>query len=222
MVRRLTIVGVVSLLLLASVLYADEVSSPLPSGDVENSLMVIMDCISASLVTECTDTSIKLPCSAVSMDEVVHLPRRIAYFLADPSEFVEALAPSDSSKGLFTSFLSVLNTATENPMVSAVYVAMATRDYRQGDYLLSGSISFDYPEGATLDEVLTIWSDRVETEKGIEMKVDMKVYGKGLAEPVSLSGTFDMSIDKNGSITVKSADTYTINGYAYMGGEFHM
>ena len=123
MIRRLTFVGVVSLLLLTNVLFADDLQGPLPSGDVRDSLMVMMDCVSASLVTECTDTSITLPCSAVSMDDSVHLPRRIAYFLADPAEFVEALSPADSSKGLFASFLSVLNSATENPMVSAVYVA---------------------------------------------------------------------------------------------------
>ena len=187
-----------------------------------NSLMVMMDCISASLVTECTDSSIKLPCSNVSMDPNVRLPKRIAYFLADPSEYVEALAPNEGYKGFLSSFLSVLNSATENPLISAVYVSMATREYAPGDYLLSGSISFDYPEGATLNEVLAIWSSREDTGKSIGMTVDMKVYGNGLSSPLSLSGNFDMSVDKTGSIIVKSADTYLINGFTYRGGEFRM
>ena len=222
MMRRFTIIGLVSLLLLTNVLYADELADPPSPVDVNNSLMVILDCISASLVTECTDSSIKLPCSNVSMDPNVHLPKRIAYFLADPYEFVSALSPADASNGFFKSFLSVLNTATENPMVSAVYVALTTRDYHQGDYLLSGSISFKYPEGATMEEVLNILSVRENLGKSIEMTVDMNVYGKKLTEPIALNGEFDMSIDKTGTILVKSADTYTINGYAYLGGEFKM
>ncbi len=222
MIRRFTIVGLVSLLLLTNVLYADNPVDPPSTVDVNNSLMVILDCVSASLVTECTDTTIKLPCSNVSMDPNAHLPKRIAYFLADPSEFVNALSPSDSNNGFFSSFLSVLNTATENPMVSAVYVAMTTRDYRQGDFLLSGSIVFKYPEGATMEDILNIWSAREDLGKSINMSLDMKVYGKKLSEPISLSGDFDMSIDKSGTILVKSADTYTINGYAYLGGEFLM
>ena len=222
MIRRFTIVGLVSLLLLTNVLYADELVEKPSTGDVNNSLMVILDCISASLVTECTDTTIKLPCSNVSMDPDVRLPKRIAYFLADPYEFVNALSPADSQNGFFSSFLSVLNTATENPMVSAVYVAMTTRDYHQGDFLLSGSIVFEYPEGATIEEVLNLWSAKEDNGKEINMSLDMKVYGKKLTEPISLSGDFDMSIDKSGTILIKSADTYTINGYAYLGGEFKM
>lgn len=222
MIRRFTIVGVVSLLLLTNVLYADEPIDPPSPVDVNNSLMVILDCISASLVTECTDTTIKLPCSNVSMDQEVLLPKRIAYFLADPYEFANALSPADSSAGFFSSFLSVLNTATENPMVSAVYVAMTTRDYRQGDFLLSGSIVFKYPEGSTLEDILNIWSAREDFGKSINMSLDMNVYGRKLTEPISLSGEFDMSIDKSGTILIKSADTYTINGYAYLGGEFLM
>lgn len=222
MIRRFTIVGVVSLLLLTNVLYADEPIDPPSPVDVNNSLMVILDCISASLVTECTDTTIKLPCSNVSMDQEVHLPKRIAYFLADPYEFANALSPADASAGFFSSFLSVLNTATENPMVSAVYVAMTTRDYRQGDFLLSGSIVFKYPEGSTLEDILNIWSAREDFGKSINMSLDMNVYGRKLTEPISLSGEFDMSIDKSGTILIKSADTYTINGYAYLGGEFLM
>ena len=222
MIRRLTIVGLVSLLLLTNFLYADEVEGPPSTDDIEESLTVIMDCVSASLVTECTDTTIKLPCSNVSMDSMVHLPKRITYFLADPAEFKNAMSPSDSSTSFFASFLSVLNTAIENPMVSAVYLAMSTRGYHQGDYYLSGSITFEYPEGLTLEDILTIWSIKEETDKKIKMVVDMNLYSRKLANPVSISGSFDMSVDKNGSLLVKSADTYTINGYAYKGGEFRM
>ncbi|MBQ9811487.1 MAG: hypothetical protein IJM52_10035, partial [Spirochaetales bacterium] len=72
--------------MLLSCLYAEETELPPTDAEILDSLTVIMDCVSASLVTECTDSDIDLPCSNVSMNQGSMLPRRIAYFLADPSE----------------------------------------------------------------------------------------------------------------------------------------
>lgn len=221
MIRRITIVGLVSLLLL-SCLYAEETELPPTDAEILDSLTVIMDCVSASLVTECTDSDIDLPCSNVSMNQGSMLPRRIAYFLADPSEYVDKLAPADSGGGFFAALLSLLNSATENPLVSAVYVAMSTRDYKEGDFLLSGYISFEYPEGADLDQVLAIWSSRENTGQSIGLSVDMQVYGSKLSRPMYLSGDFSLSVDDTGDIVISSVNVYRINGYAYQGGEFRM
>jgi len=221
MIRRLTIVGLVSLLLISS-LFAEETELPPTDAEVLDSLTVIMDCVSASLVTECTDSDIDLPCSNVSMNQGSKLPRRIAYFLADPSEYVDKLSPSDSNGGFFAALLSLLNSATENPLVSAVYVAMSTRGYREGDFLLSGYISFTYPEGADLDQVLAIWSSRENTGQSIGLSVDMQVYGSKLSRPMYLSGDFSLSVDDTGDIVISSVNVYRINGYAYQGGEFRM
>ena len=221
MIRRLTIVGLVSLLLISS-LFAEETELPPTDAEVLDSLTVIMDCVSASLVTECTDSDIDLPCSNVSMNQGSKLPRRIAYFLADPSEYVDKLSPSDSNGGFFAALLSLLNSATENPLVSAVYVAMSTRGYREGDFLLSGYISFTYPEGADLDQVLAIWSSRENTGQSIGLSVDMQVYGSKLSRPMYLTGDFSLSVDDTGDIVISSVNVYRINGYAYQGGEFRM
>ena len=221
MIRRLTIVGLVSLLLISS-LFAEETELPPTDAEVLDSLTVIMDCVSASLVTECTDSDIDLPCSNVSMNQGSKLPRRIAYFLADPSEYVDKLSPSDSNGGFFAALLSLLNSATENPLVSAVYVAMSTRGYKEGDFLLSGYISFTYPEGADLDQVLAIWSSRENTGQSIGLSVDMQVYGSKLSRPMYLSGDFSLSVDDTGDIVISSVNVYRINGYAYQGGEFRM
>ena len=187
-----------------------------------DSLTVIMDCVSASLVTECTETDIELPCSIVSMDNGSMLPRRIAYFLADPSEYERKLAPSDSNGGFFAALLSLLNGAVENPLVSAVYVAMSTRGYREGDFLLSGYISFSYPDGTDLDQILDIWSSRKSTGESIGLSVDMQVYGSRLTRPMYLNGDFNLAVDDDGDIVISSLGVYRINGYAYQGGEFRM
>ena len=222
MIRRLTIVGLVSLLLFTSSLYAEETEAPPTAEEVSISLTVIMDCISASLVTSCTDSDITLPCSSVSLDYRTQLPQRIAYFLADPAEFTDALAPSDSGYGFFAVLMSLLNTAVEDPLVSAVYVAMSARDYQTGGYLLSGSITFEYPEGATLDDLLAIWSSREDTGQSIAMNVDMQVFGADMVRPLSISGHFDMSVAETGDIVVRSDGIYLINGLHYQNGEFRM
>jgi len=222
MIRRLTIVGLVSLLLLTNSLFAVSEETPPTDEEVSAALNVMLDCVSASLVTSCTDSGITLPCSSVSIEKESRLPLRIAYFLADPSEYVKAMAPSESSGGFFAALMSLLNNVTENPLVSAVYVVMATREYIPGGSLVNGSISFGYPEGATLDDVLAIWSTRAYTDQSIKLRVDMTVIGTSFARPLSLYGLFEMSVDRNGDIVVKSIDVYTINGYGYQNGEFRM
>lgn len=221
MIRRLFAVGMVSLLLL-SCLFAEETELPPTDEEVLDSLTVIMDCVSASLVTECTDTDIKLPCSIVSMVSGSQLPRRIAYFLADPSEYERKLAPAEANGGFFAALLSLLNGVTENPFVSAVYVAMSTRDYSEGDFLLSGYISFSYPDGTDLDQILAIWSSRENTGRSIGLSVDMQVYGSKLKRPMYLNGDFSLAVDDKGDIVISSLGDYRINGYAYHGGEFRM
>ena len=222
MIRRLTIVGLVSLLLFSQGLFAEENETPPTTEEVSVSLTVIMDCISASLVTSCTDTDISLPCSNVSLDYKTQLPLRIAYFLADPAEFTSALAPQDSGYGFFSVLMSLMNTAVEDPLVSAVYVAMSARGYSEGDYLLSGSISFEYPEGTTLDDLLAIWSTRMDTDQSIAINVNMQVLGSDMVRPLSVSGRFNMSVAENGDIVVRSDGTYQINGFYYQSGEFRM
>lgn len=221
MMRRLITIGVVSLLLVTS-LFADDAELPPTDEEVLDSLTVIMDCVSASLVTECTETDISLPCSNVSIIQESNLPARIAYFLADPYEYERKLAPSESGGGFFAALLSLLNGAVENPLVSAVYVAMSTRDYRQGDFLLSGSISFTYPEGADLNQLLAIWSSRENTGQSIGLSVDMQVYGSRLTRPMYLNGDFSLAVDDRGDIVISSLGIYRINGYAYQGGVFRM
>lgn len=220
MIRRLTIVGLVSLLLLPSCLFAEDGEAPPTSEELSQALTVIMDCVSASLVTECTATGIELPCSNVLMDSSTNLPKRISYFLADPSEYVNALAPKESGGGLFASIAMLINGAVENPMASAVYMALASRGYEPYGYFLSGYISFSYTDGVTLDDVLDMWAGHEEPAVRITMGVDMNVYGASMARPISLNGTFEMHVGQEREIVVSSIGVYSINGYGYKNGEF--
>lgn len=219
MVKRLLIIFLIASLA-GSGLFASD-SEPLPtSAEVSQALTVIMDCLSASLVTTCTNSSIKLPNCTVSVSQTSRLPLRIAYFLADPSEYCDALMPASEGNNFLSSFLFFLDKTIADPLVSAVYVVMSSRGYASGDYLLSGSINFTYPEGATLDDVIAVWTTRENINQSIEMAVDIGVYGEKMERPLTVSGTFLMSVNEAGEIVVASVGEYTINTYRFQGGEF--
>ena len=201
-------------------LYANT-SEPLPTAEeVSQALTVIMDCLSASLVTTCTNSKITLPNCTVSVSQTSNLPLRIAYFLADPYEYCEALTPASEGSGLFSTFLTFLNKTIKDPLVSAVYIVMSSRGYSSGDYLLSGSIDFTYPEGATLDDVINVWTTRVNTGQSIGMTVDIGLYGEKMERPLLVSGNFVLKVNDSGEIVVASVGEYSINSYRFQGGEF--
>jgi hypothetical protein len=219
MVKRCLVIFLVVSLAFTS-LYATDSDSLPTMEEVNQALTVIMDCLSASLVTSCTDTNITLPNCTVSVSQTSKLPLRIAYFLADPYEYLEALTPASEGNNIFSSFLAFLNNTIEDPLVSAVYLVMSSRGYSSGDYLLSGSINFTYPEGATLDDVIDVWTTRVNTGQSIEMSVDIGLYGEKMTRPLLVSGSFVMSVNDSGEIVVASVGEYTINNYRFQGGEF--
>ena len=219
MVKRCLVIFLVVSLAFTS-LYATDSDSLPTMEEVNQALTVIMDCLSASLVTSCTDTNITLPNCTVSVSQTSKLPLRIAYFLADPYEYLEALTPASEGNNIFSSFLAFLNNTIEDPLVSAVYLVMSSRGYSSGDYLLSGSINFTYPEGATLDDVIDVWTTRVNTGQSIEMSVDIGLYGEKMTRPLLVSGSFVMSVNNSGEIVVASVGEYTINNYRFQGGEF--
>ncbi len=219
MVKRCLVIFLVVSLAFTS-LYATDSESLPTMEEVNQALTVIMDCLSASLVTSCTDTNITLPNCTVSVSQTSKLPLRIAYFLADPYEYLEALTPASEGNNIFSSFLAFLNNTIEDPLVSAVYLVMSSRGYSSGDYLLSGSINFTYPEGATLDDVIDVWTTRVNTGQSIEMSVDIGLYGEKMTRPLLVSGSFVMSVNDSGEIVVASVGEYTINNYRFQGGEF--
>ena len=219
MVKRILIVFLISMVAFSG-LYASD-TEPLPTTEeVSQALTVIMDCLSASLVTSCTNSSIKLPNCTVSISQSSRLPLRIAYFLADPAEYCKALTPATEGSGLLSTFLAFLNNTIEDPLVSTVYVVMSSRDYANGDYLLSGSINFTYPEGATLDDVMDVWTTRVNTNQSIGMIVDIGLYGNKMERPLTVSGNFTMSVNDYGEVVVSSVGEYTINNYHFQGGQF--
>ncbi len=145
---------------------------------------------------------------------------RVAFFLADPAEYLTALAPSVEGSNFLSTFFSFLNNAIKDPLITAVYMAMYSRDYSNGDYLLSGSITFSYPNDVSFDDVFQVWTSRTNTGYSIEMTVEMGLYGLKMTRPLYLSGVFTMSVNDEGDIVVQSVGEYRINNFYFVNGEF--
>ncbi len=219
MTRRFFIFGLIILLAFEG-LYATDSEMPPTSEEVGDALTVIMDCLSASIVTSCTDSNITLPNCTVSIGQTTGLPLRVAFFLADPAEYLVALAPSSEGSNFLSTLFSFLNNAIKDPLISAVYMSMASRGYSNGDYLLSGSITFSYPNEVSFDDVFQVWTSRVNTGNSIEMTVEMGLYGLKMERPLYINGVFNMSVDDDGDIVVQSVGEYRINTFYFVNGEF--
>lgn len=219
MTRRFFVFGLIVLLAFAG-LYATDSETPPTSQEVGDALTVIMDCLSASIVTSCTDSNITLPNCTVSISQTTGLPLRVAFFLADPAEYVTSMATSVEGSNFLSTLFSFLNNAMKDPLVSAVYMAMASRGYSNGEYLLSGSITFSYPNDVAFDDVFQVWTSRINTGYSIEMTVEMGVYGLKMTRPLYVNGVFNMIVNDEGDIVVKSVGEYRINSFYFVNGEF--
>lgn len=213
-----TVVVLVTLVLLISPLFSLE-SQDL-SDDISNALNAFLDCVSAAVVTSFSETDFVVPSTVTTVYEDSGLPARISFFLADPAEITQNM--EDKLKGdshdFFASLLSLFSKSVEDPYLTAVYLALATRNYKESEYIINGWIGFSYPEEITVDDILSIWKDRNKSDGSIALDISMTVFGTKFAQPVSVVGKFNLSVNDKKQIEIKSVDTYMINDDTYING----
>lgn len=212
---------VLTVLLVSSGVFAEDVV-PVDEKSVNQALTVVVDCLSAAIASNYSANEISMPSTIISVDQKTNLPQRIAFLLADPSAFVATMQSfvGNSNQNLFVSLMSLITKSVTDPLVSAAYFAMASREYKQSDYLISGFVSFSYPENATLEELTEIWVNRSSEDGSLGLSLDLSIFGNKMQTPVDISGNFEISVDKNGSMVISSIDSYSINGLYFTGGLF--
>lgn len=209
-------------LLLVVSLFVCPLFADLSSETVTQALNAFLDCVSAEIVCNYSKVPFSMPSSSLSVYPETQLPARISFFLADPAEFVEAIQTKVKGEGSFLSNLwSFLNKSEEDPFVTALYLALSTKEYKDSDYIINGSINFAYPDSTSIATLTSIWVDRVPTDGAIEMDVEISVLGKKLSSPLLVSGNFEIYVNNERKIEVSSVDEYTLNGVTYSGGVFH-
>ena len=175
------------MVLLVFGVYAEEASRE----DVEKVFNVFTDCLTAALVSEYSVPRTELPCVSISKDPSTGLPLRVAFFLADPSDYAKELAPGFRKKNL-------------SPQLAAVGKIMEDREYQMSDYLLSGSVILSFSEGQTPETIESYLSEKTATENFVRLTVSLGVFGFKLEHPLLIEGNFDVSIDDEGYVVFSS------------------
>ncbi len=210
------------LLLLVPVFSDGAFPAPPSEKDVAVTLTVILDCLNSSLCAEYSPVELDLPCSTVSTDPATGLPQRIAYFLADPSDYDNVLAKAlaGGSGNFWSSIFSVVSKGTADPFLAKVSYTLSSRNYKVSDYLLSGAVTFSYPEGTTLEQIKKVWLEREKADDCMNISMNLGLYGLKMPEPMTIAGDFTLSVGDDGLVVVRSAGQININGYNLAFGEF--
>lgn len=219
---RKLIFFLVAALIVSLPLAADE-SEHFPSPEEINQVMqVITDCFSASLAATYSEEHLELPSCSVSINTETYLPSRIAFFLANPYEFQLILKNEVApQKNLLSAILSLLQNQKADPLLSATYINLSSKNYQSNSYYVNGYINLMYPENTTLNDLSQFLLSREYTENSIKLNLSLNVV-KVSGNPVSVTfgGNFEMSVKEDGTINVSSLDSYTINGRLFEAGSF--
>lgn len=180
------------LVLLVFGVYAEEASRE----DIGKAFNVFTDCLTAALVAEYSGPQTELPCVSITKDSTTDLPLRIAFFLADPSDYAKELSPGFRKK-------------VQNAQFAAVGKILESRNYQMSDYLLSGSVILSFNEGQTPQDIWTALSEKQKTDHLVRLTVSLGIFGFKLEYPLLIEGDFDVSIDEEGFVVFSS------DGFSY-------
>lgn len=180
------------LVLLVFGVYAEEASRE----DIGKAFNVFTDCLTAALVAEYSGPQTELPCVSITKDSTTDLPLRIAFFLADPSDYAKELSPGFRKK-------------IQNAQLAAVGKILESRNYQMSDYLLSGSVILSFNEGQTPQDIWTALSEKQKTDHLVRLTVSLGIFGFKLEYPLLIEGDFDVSIDEEGFVVFSS------DGFSY-------
>lgn len=221
MVRRIVLSVSVFFLFVSSVFAADAGSS-VSNEEIVHALSVVTDCLSSALAVRYSSDTISLPCTSVSVDSESGLPRRVSFFLADPSDYMKVLnIGNPDTTGLVSNFFYVFSKTSRNPLLYLAYNVISSRGYNTGDCLINGTITFDFPADATISDLIEAVLSRKCTEgRRVLHTVDLSLYGDSFENPVSVAGQFETYVNESGLFVVSSVGNFQINGYSFSDGRF--
>lgn len=214
------------LIILCSMAFADSsdafsVKFISQESDFDRTMPVIVDTVTAALVANYGKTKVDLPSMAISSSET-GLPTRISFFLADPASFTKNISKAlgVDNTSFFSNLFSSFSSTVSDPMLSAVYYNLMSKNYQRGEYLISGTILVDFPDyldNLTLEEILV---SELNDENPVILKTNLRVYGSRLAEPVRMAGEFILTVEEKTHVVVRPVNEYIINNDIVSGGEF--
>lgn len=192
--------------------------------DTVKALTATLDSLYTSISSSLSDSTVTMPSTSVSIDEETRLPKRVSFFLADPHDYMTALsnATIPSSQNLIQNLMNMIIRPQADPVLLEVRSYLSSRSYRQGDYILSGSVNFFYPENMTLQDLAAVWRGNETDTQPLRVTVSLTMFGSALGQDISITGTFEIRDTSDGLLSFSSIGTYTINESSYTDGFFQL
>lgn len=183
-------------------------------------LDVITDCFSTTIASIYSSYPVVLPSCSVSMDTQSNLPARVSYFLADPYQFQASLKNASAIQGnLINTIIALLQNQEKDPLISASYMNLVSKNYQQSQFYLSGYIIFGYPGNTTLENLSSLLLSREYSGSSVELNLSLNVI-QANRPPISVSGIFEMTLKEDGKISVSPLNSYLLNGNRVEGGSY--
>ncbi len=189
--------------------------------DIQKAITVVVDSAAAVLTTNYGNTAIELPSIAITAQDS-GLPSRITFFLADPNSFTREISKHMGAENtnFFSNIISSFSKAVSDPLLGAVYYGLSSRHYEPGDYLISGSVVFSFPEGYEGLNVSEIIYSGITENNPVKVSTNLNLFGLQLEQPVKVVGDFLVSVENKSKLVIKSIGEYRINDTVYENGVF--
>ena len=203
--------------------WADSPAAVFPSdAEVGTAVEVIADCMISVLATEYSQQDIDIPGTSVSMNTKKNLPEKITFRKTDPGDIAGRVSAflSGGQKQTAGGFLSSLVRAAKDPYLSMLNYYLSGKNYERGAFSISGTVELSYPPEASFTGIFTALAVRKPEENLLTFRGNIGVSEAETGGTLTLSGTFVVSVDEYQSITVKSTDSFYINGREMKGGVF--
>ncbi len=197
--------------------YDTETFGGVGSSEIEKAITVLTDCLSSAFVTSSSKKALDLPSTSVALDEEKRLPSRISFFIADPHDIMISMGKAHNS-----SFFAMVSKAATDPITTAVYLSLVSRDYEPNDYLVNGSVLFNYPESLSLQSLYNLGLKKQIESEEIVLDIDISIYGQKVKKPVSLYGKVSIFVDSENKIVIEPNEDFTVNGQNVYGLSFYV
>ncbi len=215
--KRLVAVFLLFILLFSTV-HADDFQQ---DPDLSKAMPVIVDVVTVAMVANYGETKVYLPSMGISSSES-GLPTRISFFLTDPAAFTKSIAKALGldNKDLISAIISSFNSTISDPVLSAVYYSLLSKNYKVGNYLISGNLLLTFPEDVSHMTLEELMSADLSNSDPILIQSNLNVYGSELSKPVSITGVFSLDVEEKTHVVLRPVNEYMINNNLVTGGEF--
>lgn len=213
MVKRI-LVFLFAIAAVFSPVYAQQAPDP---EKVEAAFMVIADCVNASLACGISPVNVELHSVTRSVDGETSLPVRYAFFLADPGDIRNSIDSYASAfrQSFFSNLFSVEVTVARDSYLVDIGETLASREYRMSDYLLTGSVTFSFPEDMDAESLDYILRTRPQTEDFMKVGLNLGLFGTKVDGSLFIEGEFCVSVAGDGSLLFTCENGYKVNGISY-------